>query len=132
MKENITIDVSNSLALRKGWHEDGIKKYSRSDRTVYLSELPDGTLAGTEKMTVREYHVKQKRMRMAIDGSEDGNIEGLYFCESHAAVGYRAKIGSIRSERQYGMWVVWEEAGPRRVSKNSYPERKPKKEVKKG
>ena len=108
MKANENIDISNSLEYRKGWGEDK-EKHSRTERIVYLSELPDGTLAGTEKMTRSEYARRQKQTRVAL-GFE---AEGLFFSESHAAVAYRAKVGMIKSERQYDTWVVWEEAGPR-------------------
>lgn len=121
MKGNNDIDIENSLKYREGWHEDGIERYSRPERTIYLSELPDGTLAGTEKMTRADYALKQKHIRMAIDRHPKGHIEGLYFCESHAAVAYRVKVGMLKAERQYGTWVVWEEAGPRREgSKGPY------------
>lgn len=114
MKENETIDVSNSLAYREGWEGERYEENTRSERIVYLSELPDGTLAGTEKMTRSEYAVKQKRMRMALREK----AEGLFFAESAPAVAYRAKVGMIRTERQYGsIWVVWEEVGPRMESK---------------
>ena len=107
MKEKSMIDVSNSLKYRDGWTEGD--EHSRSERIVYLSEQADGTLAGTEKMTRKDYYLKQKQMRMAMKDAS----EGLFFAVSAPAVAYRAKVGMMQTERQYGRWVVWEVAGPR-------------------
>lgn len=117
MKGSNDIDMNNSLQYREGWHESGISKYTRPERTVFLSELPDGTLAGTEKMTRSDYAKAQRRARMALGWAG----QGLYFSESAPAVAYRAKVGMLKSEKQYGRWVVWEEAGPRRVAERRPP-----------
>ena len=87
----------------------------RKYQMVYLSENPDGTLDGTEKMTRREYATAQKFLRMAMGMSS----QGLRFSESQEAVAHRGRVGILKMEKQFGKWVVWEAEGERPESGNN-------------
>jgi len=124
------MNIDNSREFRQNLHER--ERGDRKNLMVYLSELPDGSLEGTEKMTRKEYARRQWKMRvkMGIEG------EGLWFAESPPAVAYRADRGVLQTTQEYGRWIVWEVAGPRwdslnDMSKGAKKLKQPKKVAKK-
>lgn len=124
---NTLMNIENTIAFRASLDERD--RGERTNLIVYLSELPDGSLEGTQKMTRREYARAQRKMRMMMGEKS----EGLLFSESDPAVAYRSKKGMISTVQEWGRWIVWEEAGPRRESVNDMsrsaerPKRKSKK-----
>lgn len=108
------MDAKSSIAFRESLTE--AQRKERTNMIVYLSEMPDGSIGGTEKMTRRDYALSQKRRRIEMGEA----AAGLSFAESEQSVRYRCFIGMLRSEKEYGRWVVWEEIGNRfESSKNS-------------
>jgi hypothetical protein len=82
---------------------------SRSDRAFYISEKEDGTLGGTEPMTVSEYVVAtlDKVKELGIQKGERG------VANNRASVMYRVAHGKLKSKTVHNMITVWEESGPR-------------------
>ena len=98
---------------------DKKKLLKRKYQIVYLSENPDGTLSGTEKMSRREYATAQKFLRMAMGI----NSQGLRFAESQPAVAHRGKVGFLKTGKKFGKWIVWESKGERPNSNNTKKEK---------
>jgi len=115
------MNIENSTAFRNNLHWK--KRGERPKLIAYLSEMPDGSLSGTEKMTRQEYARRQKEMKMLM-GIE---AEGLWFAQSAPAVEYRARRGMLKTVLEHGRWLVWEEAGSRWDKPNEKP--KPKKKA---
>ena len=88
-----------------------LRKYT----AVYLSEKEDGTLEGTEKMSLREYATRQKFLRMAMGI----HAEGLFFAQSQEAVAHRARRGLLKHGVEFGKKVVWEAKGERPYRSNA-------------
>lgn len=82
---------------------------SRSDRAFYISEKEDGTLGGTQPMTVSEYVVAtlDKVKELGIQKGERG------IANNRASVMYRVKHGKLKSKTVHNMITVWEEKGLR-------------------
>ena len=109
--------TKKEILWRESFDKDLLK--TRKYSTVFLSESPDGTLAGTDKMSRREYATAQKFLRMAMGDHADG----LFFSESQEAVAHRARVGILQSGKMFGKWVVWEAAGERPSRPNKRKEK---------
>jgi len=82
---------------------------SRADRAFYISEKEDGTLGGTEPMTVSDYVTATlaKVQELGIKKGERG------IANNRASVMYRVQHGKLKSKVEFNMITVWEEKGKR-------------------
>ena len=82
---------------------------SRADRAFYISEKEDGTLGGTEPMTVSDYVTATlaKVQELGIQKGERG------IANNRASVMYRVQHGKLKSKVEFNMITVWEEKGKR-------------------